>query len=176
MCNVFLCILIEFIRSPHSQEVVRAFVKGCIVFASIKVIEKERKKHIGAFGERKQWSSKKGYFFSPTLDPNVEAMKGEKGEKDPAATPPISEDSKSDEGDNEEGNNEEEKDFNLVGPMQSTNSVSIYDLYGDTTMSPIQMYSTHSGSNKGGGSEIEGDQEVRPIIVRRFLRLKITNT
>ncbi|GMH85156.1 hypothetical protein TL16_g10138 [Triparma laevis f. inornata] len=153
-----------------SVEVVRAFVKGCIVFASIKVIEKERKKHIRAFGERKQWSSKKGYFFSPTLDPNVEAMKGEKGEDDPAATPPISEDSKSDEGDNEEGNNEVEEDFNLVGPMQSTNSVSIHDLYGDTTMSPIQMYSTHLGSNKGGGSEIEGDQENFWKVIDRVFR------
>ena len=35
----------------------RNFVKGCIVFAAVNVLEKEKRHHLAAFGEREAWSS-----------------------------------------------------------------------------------------------------------------------
>ncbi|GMH76453.1 hypothetical protein TrST_g1979 [Triparma strigata] len=158
----------EVWKGAREEEVVRAFVKGCIVFASIKVIEKERKRHIGAFGERKQWSSKRGYFYAETLDPKVEIMKSNvvedvSDDPNPASTPPVSEDSKSDGGD---VNSDDDFD-NLVVPMQSTHSVSINELYGDNTLSPIQMYSTHSDSKPKAGP-VEGQENFWKVIGRVF--------
>ena len=40
-------------------ELGRSFVKGCIVFAVINVLEKEKRAHIQTFEERKRWSSRK---------------------------------------------------------------------------------------------------------------------
>ena len=146
----------------------RVAAASWVYVVSFLIADLRRKRHIGAFGERKQWSSKRGYFYAETLDPKVEIMKSNvvedvSDDPNPASTPPVSEDSKSDGGD---VNSDDDFD-NLVVPMQSTHSVSINELYGDNTLSPIQMYSTHSDSKPKAGP-VEGQENFWKVIGRVF--------
>jgi hypothetical protein len=40
-------------------EIAQNFVRGCIVFACVNVLERERRQHVKSFSERQTWSSKK---------------------------------------------------------------------------------------------------------------------
>ena len=140
---------------PDAQEqLIRSFVKGCLVFACIKVIERDAKAHVPAFGERVNWSSGRGHFLAPTLDKPLgdDAIdEGGEGGNPNASTPPLSDD--------------DDLDF-TIAPQRSMNSVSINDLYaGSGELSPIKNLSFHDSKRSG---EIDGQENFWNVIGRVF--------
>jgi hypothetical protein len=123
---------------------VKSFVKGCIVFACINVLEKEKAKHLAAFGERKAWSSA-GSKFKLSIDVGG-----------------------GDTEDEEDTEGEGIEDIFNSASLKRESTMSLDDIYNPAPMSPLNAHLVSGPLDSPSMRSQEGQENFWAVVERVF--------